>query len=168
MRKNKVITCLQLIGSLFIMIVLHSCVQNSVCLEPQTISMRGGFYYNDTSNKHVDTALVNANMFFGDSLNYFYKVKKLSKFSFPLSQINDHVQLIFQSDSASVASNTIDTIELYYTRDLTFISVACGYRTNYNLDSAITTRNVIDSVLIGTPKITNEVNKEHLQIVLKK
>lgn len=128
----------------YILITLAgSCTQNNVCLEPQLVPMRGGFYYNDTSKKHVDTLLANANIYFGDSSQYFVNLKKYSKFSFPLSQIKDTVTSYFQSDSNSVTPGTIDTIQLIYARQLKFISVACGYRTNYTLLKTITTQNVI-------------------------
>jgi hypothetical protein len=129
--------------------------------------MRGGFYVKDTANNNQDTSLVNANLRFGSTFGYFSNLKKSSKFAFPLSQTQDTVALIFQSDSSSTAANTIDTFQLIYSRELRFISVACGYQTQFTLQKALTTNHVIDSVLIAIPDITND-SKEHLKIIVKK
>jgi len=145
-----------------------SCTQNDLCLEPQALAMRGGFYYNDTANLHVDTLLENANLRFGSSSNYFSNLKNNSKFGFPLSQLADSVSVIFQSDSNSMAPETIDTFTLIYIRELHFISVACGYQNRFSLQKASTTTHVIDSVLIPTPQVTNQSSKENIHIVLKK
>jgi len=146
---------------------ISSCSQNSVCLEPQALSMRGGFYTKDTANNNQDTLLINANLRFGVGYSFYQQIKNSSKFSFPLSQDNDTIEAIFQSDSASVAANTIDTMQLIYRRELYFISVACGYQTRFTLQTAFSTNHIIDSVLIAIPDISNET-KEHLKIIVKK
>ncbi len=162
----------QIVTTMFIAMCFYvlcgSCTQSDLCLQPQSLALRGGFYYNDTSNTHRDTLLQNANLRFGTSYSYFTNVKKQSKFSFSLSQIADTIPVIFQSDSTTMAANTIDTLQLIYTRELHFISVACGYQTYFTLQKAITTNHIIDSVLIAVPQITNETNKEHLKLVIKK
>lgn len=165
--RNLVSSSVKLLFVYIMVLCISSCSQSNVCLEPQLIPLRGGFYYNDTANKHIDTQLVNANIYFGDSSQYFVNLKKISKFSFPLSQIKDTITSYFQSDSNSVLPAKIDTIQLIYARQLKFISVACGYRTNFTLLKTITTRNVIDSVLINSSEVTNQTGKEHLTIVLK-
>ncbi len=151
----------------FLLFFISSCTQNSVCLEPQALSMRGGFYVKDTANNNQDTLLVNANLRFGSTFGYFNNLRNSGKFAFPLSQTQDTVALIFQSDSSSTAANTIDTFQLIYSRELRFISVACGYQTQFTLQKALTTNHVIDSVLIAIPDITND-SKEHLKIIVKK
>ncbi len=149
------------------LLFMSSCSQNSVCLEPQALAMRGGFYTKDTANNNQDTLLVNANLRFGSGYSFYENLKNISKFSFPLSQAQDTVVAIFQSDSTSVAANTIDTFQLIYSRELHFISVACGYQTKFSLQNALTTNHVIDSVLIAIPDISND-SKEHLKIIVKK
>lgn len=146
--------------------LLDGCSQNSICLEPQALALHGGFYYKDTANKNKDTLLVNANIRFGTNYAYFTNLKKISKFSLPLSPSLDTIPIIFQSDSTSSDPNTVDTFQLIYTRNLHFISAACGYQTEFVLQKTITTQHVIDSVLISTAKINASYN-EHLKILVK-
>ena len=157
------IFCAMCIGWSFV----SSCSQNSICLEPQALSMRGGFYTKDTANNNQDTLLTNANLRFGVGYSFYQQLKNSSKFSFPLSQDNDTIEAIFQSDSSSVAANSIDTMQLIYRRELHFISVACGYQTQFTLQTAFSTNHIIDSVLIAIPDISNDI-KEHLKIIVKK
>jgi hypothetical protein len=147
---------------------LFSCSQSDTCLEPQSLAMRGRFYYVDTANTKKDTALVNAFLRFGNNYSYYLQLIKSNTFSFPLAQNQDSVSIIYQSDSSSVLPSTLDTIILKYARDVRFISTACGYRTFFTLNEAKTTTNTIDSVIIKTALIDNDVNKEHLQLVIKK
>ena len=149
-------------------VFISSCTQSNFCLEPQTLALKGGFYTKDTANKNVDTSLSNANLRFGNNNQFFTNYKNSSKFSFPISQVQDTVPIIFQSDSTNLSENLIDTFKLIYSRELHFISVACGYQTYYTLRNTITTNHIIDSVLIAVPSVTNETNKEHIKIVLKK
>lgn len=160
---------IRVVFSIFILCILFiSCEQSNFCLEPQTLALKGGFYTKDTANKNVDTSVSNANLRFGSNSTFFTNYKNGSKFSFPLSQTQDTIPIIFESDSTSSSENLKDTFQLIYSRELHFISVACGYQTFYTLKNTITTNHVIDSVLIAVPSVTNETNKEHIKIVLKK
>ena len=161
------LSCLTVLGFCLLCFFNFSCTQNNICLEPLTVALRGGFYHKDTANKNVDTALINANLRFGTNLSYFSNLKQARKFGFPLSQVNDTSTILFQSDSTDTDPATLDTITLIYLRELRFISVGCGYQTNYNLQQALTTRNIIDSVLINTNLVSNDASKEHLKIVIK-
>lgn len=147
--------------------VLISCNQSATCYEPQNIAMRGGLFQYDTDNKLIDTLMNNALIIFGDSTIYYQPIKQNSNFSFPLSQFNNSVSFVFQADSASMASDNFDTIQLAYDRELTFISTACGYQHHFTLKTVNYTQHLIDSVIISTASITNDINKQHLQIVLK-
>jgi hypothetical protein len=153
---------------LVFMLLAASCSRQNSCLEPQTVVMRGAFFSRDSSNTAIDSIQTNANIYFGDSLRYVTQIKNISRFSVPLSPLADSVTLIFQSDSTLLDPSTIDTISLSYTRELKFMSVACGYQMNYLLQSANTTHQVIDSVFINTADVTNDINKQHLRIFLKK
>jgi hypothetical protein len=55
-----------------------ACTNKSVCLEPQTVALRGGFYYanSDTSISLKDSFLTNANIYFGQENLYFNNIKK--------------------------------------------------------------------------------------------
>lgn len=151
-----------------ILIVLYSCNQKNLCVEPQLVGVRGGFYQRDTANTFKDTLLKNANLIFGENLTYFQNIKKYNKFKFPLSQQLDSSLVIFQSDSLQVSPATIDSLLFIYQRNLHFISSACGYETIFNLYQIKYTTHVIDTVMIQTQEVTSNANFEHVKIVIRK
>jgi len=148
-------------------VCLTSCTTKNLCIEPTLVTMRGGFYYTDTSGVFKDSLVKNVNMVFGSSLNYYQNIKKFNKFNFPLSQGQDSVLTIFQSDSSVVDENTVDSIHWYYTRNLAFISTACGYQTNFTLVSVKYTRHVLDSIVIHNSAVSSDANVEHVKLILK-
>ncbi len=148
--------------------IINSCKQNNTCTQPQTLALRGGFYIADTANTFRDTVLVNANLFFGSSSQYMQSIKKARKFSFPLAQNEDSITVFFQSDSLTNSPNTIDTFSIYYTKELHFISVACGYQNYFTITHTACTKHVLDTMITTTALVNNDVNKEHIKIVLKK
>ena len=111
---------------------------------------------------------VNANLYFGTSLNYFINIKNTSKYFLSLAQNADSVTLYFQSDSTSTEPETIDSLLLHYTREPHFISTACGYETFFNITNISYSTNIIDTIIINQSAVNNDVNKENLKIVIKK
>lgn len=144
-----------------------ACTTKNLCIEPTLVTMRGGFYRNDTSGVFKDSLVKNVNMVFGENLNYYQNIKKYNKFNFPLSQGTDSVLTIFQSDSANVNESTVDSIYWHYTRNLAFISTACGYQTNFTLSSVNYTRHVLDSIVINNTAVSSDANVEHVKLILK-
>lgn len=155
---------------LLILLFGAGCTNKSVCLEPQSVALRGGFYYSnsDTSIALKDSFLINANVYFGQGNLYFNNLKNTSKFSATLSTTNDSSLFIFQSDSSDFAAETIDTIHAYHSNELNFISVACGYQFYHQINKISYTKHIIDTVYINYTNVNNDVNKEHLKIVLRK
>jgi hypothetical protein len=87
-----------------------------------------------------------------------------SKFVLSLSPATDSCSWAFASDSA--AGSPFDTLTFRYTRQLQFISNACGYDYFYQLASVQTTHHIIDSVFIANTSVTNDVNTNHLQVYI--
>jgi len=150
-------------------ILYTSCKQEEICLQPQVIVCRSGFYKTDSALTYTDSALGNANILFQaqDTL-YQINLKNNSRFSMPLSVQYDSTVLLFQSDSTNITSTTVDTICLYYDRSLKFISLACGYQYNFQLNKVTFTENVIDSAFISAATVDAGANDQHLQFILKK
>lgn len=169
MKNNSKSLNVSLQAILFVLLTLFnfSCRQSSTCYEPTYIAMRGGFYYSDSEGDLQDTLLENGNIIFGETNTYYQNIKDGSKFSFPLSQIKDSIFFIFQADSNSTSIDNFDTIHLTYTRELKFISIACGYQHFFNLQSVIFSKHNIDTVIFSTVSVTNDINKEHIQLVVK-
>ena len=149
---------------------LFSCQKSSNCLTPKVVTLNAGMYYRmlDTNLVFKDTLLVNSNIIFGTKRNYFINLKQRSKFNISLAQNIDSVTLYFQSDSATFAMQTIDSIQLVYTRTPHYISTACGYETFFKIQHIQYSQNIIDTILINDNDVTNDVNKEHLKIVIQK
>ena len=151
-----------------ITLLICGCNKSSTCLTPKVVALRGGFYYRDTVNTFKDSVQVNANLYFGTSLNYFINIKNTSKYFLSLAQNTDSVTLYFQSDSTSTEPETIDSLLLHYTREPHFISTACGYETFFNITNISYSTNIIDTIIINQSAVNNDVNKENLKIVIKK
>ncbi|MBK9482888.1 MAG: hypothetical protein IPO02_13100 [Bacteroidetes bacterium] len=151
-----------------ITLLIYGCNKSSTCLTPKVVALRGGFYYRDTVNTFKDSVQVNANLYFGTSLNYFINIKNTSKYFLSLAQNADSVTLYFQSDSTSTEPETIDSLLLHYTREPHFISTACGYETFFNITNISYSTNIIDTIIINQSAVNNDVNKENLKIVIKK
>ena len=151
-----------------ITLLIYSCNKSSTYLTPKVVALRGGFYYRDTVNTFKDSVQVNANLYFGTSLNYFINIKNTSKYFLSLAQNTDSVTLYFQSDSTSTEPETIDSLLLHYTREPHFISTACGYETFFNITNISYSTNIIDTIIINQSAVNNDVNKENLKIVIKK
>lgn len=151
-----------------ITLLIYGCNKSSTCLTPKVVALRGGFYYRDTVNTFKDSVQVNANLYFGKSLNYFINIKNTSKYFLSLAQNADSVTLYFQSDSTSTEPETIDSLLLHYTREPHFISTACGYETFFNITNISYSTNIIDTIIINQSAVNNDVNKENLKIVIKK
>jgi len=152
----------------FVTFALHSCTQNNTCLTPKSVALRAGFYktINDTTTQ--DSLLTNANIIADQSAQFYgINFKQTSKFSMTLSGLTNTTRLFFQSDSASFDPSTFDTIDVNYTSQLNFISVACGYENYFTLSSLQSTHNTIDTVKLSQSLVDGDVNKEHIQIVLK-
>jgi hypothetical protein len=149
-----------------IMVLVESCSQDDLCIEPSIVNMQTRFQRADTNKTFRDTLLANANLYFGVDQKYFVNSKKRAVNSFPLSQADDSVRIIFQSDSNSIVAETIDTLDLYYTRNLNFISSACGYQTYYTLQKVIYTEHIIDSIYFKNKEITSKAT-DNLNIVIR-
>ncbi|MBL7766669.1 MAG: hypothetical protein JNJ58_11275 [Chitinophagaceae bacterium] len=149
------------------LLCFSACNRTTTCIEPQTVVMRGGFYHSDTAGKPVDTLLQNANVVFGGDTLFFVNIKKSHTFSLTLSPLQDSVRLFFQSDSSDLSPELIDTIFLKYTRELSFISTACGFKTFYNLNAINSTTHIIDSIWIAQANVNSTLSTEHVKIRIR-
>lgn len=144
-----------------------SCTQENICLTPTLINMRGGFYRADTSNALLDSLQENAFILFGRDTLYIQVLKKSANFAFPLSQKSDSITFYFVADSSNIVPNKIDTISLFYQRELQFISAACGFQTFYKINQVQYSKQVIDSIAMAGSTVNTDLNAEHLKIILK-
>ncbi len=148
--------------------LMSACTKSTLCLTPKVVALRGGFYWQDTAAVFKDSLLTNANLIFGKSFSYQLNVRQSSKFAFSLAQDTGVVKVFFQSDSTSSDPQTIDTLLLHYDRQPHFISTACGYETFFSINRIEYSQQVIDTVILSNANVNNDVNKEHIKIVIRK
>lgn len=86
-----------------------------------------------------------------------------ASFSLYLSPVADSCTWLFMPDT-TVAD--IDTFIFRYTRELHFISNACGYTYYYNIRSVQHTNYYIDSLKITDANVTSNVNVSHLEVFI--
>lgn len=158
-----------LLFTLVWLLLYTSCKQDDICLQPQVITCRSGFYKLDSTSNYKDSVLSNANILFkAQDTVYMINMKNTSGFSMPLSVQYDSTLLLFQSDSTNITSSTVDTICLYYNRSLKFISLACGYQYNFEMKSLSYTKHILDSVFIANATVDAGANKQHIKYIVKK
>jgi len=145
----------------------QSCTKDErePCLQPRTTVLRAQTIHPaDTGTARPDTVLPNPQLrpLTGLAQQYIFSGKRLSNFTFTLSNVADSSRWILRPDSALALE---DTLTFYYQRQLRFLSNACGYTNFYNLDRVATTRHVIDSVFIMRADITTDANVLNLRLL---
>ncbi|HMN33003.1 MAG: hypothetical protein IT215_07445 [Chitinophagaceae bacterium] len=146
---------------------ISSCNKSNSCLTPKVVALAVGFYQkNDTTLS--DTLLENANLYFGKNAQFFQNIKNANKLRITLSQSEDYSKFIFQIDSTDFSITGIDSIRIDYNRELHYISTNCGYETYFEINNIEYSHQYIDTIIIASDKVNNDVNTEHLKIVLKK
>ncbi|RFS22652.1 hypothetical protein DVR12_12715 [Chitinophaga silvatica] len=88
-----------------------------------------------------------------------YKQQPLKDLFLQLSPLADSSVFYLKVDSALVA----DTLIFRYQRIKHFISPGCGFGTNFLIDTVITTKNTIDSVVINNKSVISS-NDTHLTL----
>lgn len=149
-----------------LIILLAACdAERPPCLEPRTVSLIAGCYrHEDTGLTDIDTLLPNLNAagLFADSVRFWLVgADNVRQFPLTLSSLRDSCQWAIQPDSGT---SPIDTITFYYSRELHFLSFACGYTYYFSLKGLRWTRNNIDSMVIRNATINGDVNTQHVRI----
>lgn len=148
-------------------IAAYSCKtdERDPCLQPRTTVLRAHSYHHaDTGAAINDTLLPNPILHpltSGTTAYYYGGVKRISSFSLSLSNVADSCTWVIQPDSALALR---DTITFYYTRQLRFLSNACGYTNFYNLLRIVATAHALDSAIIAHSDVTSDANVEHLKL----
>lgn len=145
-----------------------SCSQSNTCLSPKVVSLRTGFYYQNTDSTRKDTILNSAKFIVGTDTTFYQLIlNSRNSFAVTLPQTSDSFAMYFAIDTLSAPPGSIDTMQLYFSRKLHFISTACGYETYYNITNLTFTKHLLDSVILNNASVNNDVNLQHLQFVLK-
>lgn len=151
-----------------ILTLLHmSCTQErQPCITPRYASLLLKTVRPSTTGTALDTPMPSA--VFGaitDSGTKGIIFPQSATFSLSLSPVSDSCRWIFAPDTA--VGTLLDTILLKYTRQLEFISNACGYTYFYSLSDVTSTNRNIDSIIVTNTSVTNNVNNSHLQVYIR-
>ena len=83
--------------------------------------------------------------------------RNVTQFTLPFRNDADTTQFVIQYDSYQLATRGVrDTLTIIYERYPYFISGECGVVFNYAIDTVQHTVNLLDSVAIVTPEVTNQ------------
>jgi len=165
-------------------LLMAACNQETQpCGQPKLVSVSIGCFYDtigaiptasgsviyDTGT--VDTFLPNAIWGYvnnnGAAIPYTQGPPNVNTFSIFLSSVSDTCKWFVNPDSSSTLSQT-DTLTFIYTRQLHFLSNACGYTYYYALSHvAHASDTAIDSVVIADGSVTSNVNTENIKIYFK-
>ncbi len=91
-------------------------------------------------------------------------VSIIAKDSLYFASILSSLPDTLSSNIQFITKDLTDTLCIYYTRELNYISPACGFMYNYVLKNFTFTRNGIDEVLITNPYVST-LDEENIQIL---
>lgn len=155
------LACLGLMG-----FWLSACTNTSTCLVPNTTSLHvqlsrwnGGAY--------VDTFMAQGRVYFGPQGGFSSTWKNTTRFTLPMAPAYDSIQVLIQADTLDMLPEHQEFVSVYYQRSLRFVSSACGYFTEYAIDSVRYTGYMLDTVQVINKNVTTDINPTHLRFVLK-
>lgn len=128
-----------------------------VCDQDTRTEMRAEFvYFRDATDMERDTVFPKLTVYAFGKDTIYRQQPGLQGMQFSLDRTADSSRFYFQTDSSAVA----DTLIFRYRRQPHFVSAGCGVVMYYNLDTVVSTQNVIKRVQINQPAITttNEKN----------
>jgi hypothetical protein len=130
--------------------------------------MPGKFYQTLSTDTLKDSTLMNGVLYFNsDTGTYVYPLDNTGAFVLPPDITTDSSTFFFIPDSTQLTADARDTFTLFYQRKLKFISVACGFQTEFELSKVMYSGHVIDSIFIPKPEVNSDANQQHLSIILK-
>lgn len=148
------------------LLMLYSCSSSSLCLVPNTTTLHVALSrWNGTA--YVDSFMAQGRVFFGPQGSTMGTWKNTTRFTLPMAPQYDSIQILIQADTLDILPEHQEFVDVYYQRNLRFVSGACGYFTEYTLDSVRYTGYILDTVQILEKKVTTDINPTHLRFVLK-
>jgi hypothetical protein len=140
---------------IIILVHLYSCTPGS-CLDDTESKVKTTFYSKETLKPLApdSVTLYGVNM---DTLLLYNKYVNLQSAEFPLYAAANECKFVIRINGVN------DTIEFTYTSSTHLLSKECGYTFFFDLDTAIHTINIIDSISIVKNPITT-FNEENMRI----
>lgn len=166
--------------SIFLVVGIFSCTQEDDCYVPRSVYAKFGFKSRDSLINYDVNGRDSSKLIIADTPLYYPSFTSVGTpqdikimadanraiyMSVPLNPDADSIKYLFQpaSDSASK-----DSIIIFYTHKYHFISNNCGYTYYYNIDSVKYTKNIIDSIGLNIPEITQSATDQNLYLFFYK
>jgi hypothetical protein len=159
-------------GFLFVL----ACTEEEYCTLPTNSQVNVGFY--KMQGDTLETFSVYSIRARGNNIDSLLNpgdTSSISKLTLPLSNQSDSCQFIFTMDRVidtldinSRVYQTItltDTLLFIYTRQLTYLSPACGFIYHYKLLDVNYSNNYIDSIIVANSTIAPLDDENHIQIL---
>ena len=147
---------------IILLFILYGCNEQNRCYESTDTLMIASFTASDFSV--YDTLIVNgvSRTGKGDTLVYDTLSSQSKRYPLPLSLTEDSTGFVIQTHYAT------DTIYLYHTMTMKFISEYCGYAPEYQIEGASFTSG-IDSVqisdpIVNTKSLAKKINDQNITI----
>lgn len=130
---------------------LASCDDDDTC-SSSTDSVVYSEFYTIINGNEQDTMLDNVSIYGIGNEGYFiyYERYGLGNMFLPLSAHTDSCSFVIDVNFAP------DTLTMYYSSELNFLSQECGFVNIYDISNIKTTHNNIDSISITNKKVTTE------------
>ncbi len=136
--------------ALSIFIVLFSSCEELPCEYSDGVLLNAGFFHLEGSN--ITKASIDSfSLILLNSAEGFYEEKFINEvdtLSFPLSIIDSTTTIVLK-----YKNNLADTLIFKHTNNLLLINHECGFETFFNIDTVITSDNLIESVWISNATV---------------
>jgi hypothetical protein len=138
-----------------IAVFFWACTEEETCRESTNAYLQATFFKAGTSTSfQVDTLTING---LGKDSFLYNKKLKVSAISLPLNQQKNISTFVLKSN------NINDTVTVIHTNADYFLSFACGCMITHKIDTVLTTKHFINSIIIKQYDINNQ-DVKHLQI----
>lgn len=152
-------------------VLLAACNTDKICNENRTTYLRIGFYGIQKVNNAIEKGTIDSikiTVFgIGRADSLIYNKVETSEIVLPLAQSKD--TSVFDVTYSHARTNAVwqnDNYILVYKRSKVFVNYECGFRTDFVIDTIISTHNAIDSLYFNTRTVT-DAKEEHIKIFFR-
>lgn len=163
------LSCLsRILMSLAFVGLLFSCNTDKLCNENRATYLRIGVYSRtETNNKVVvkDSSLAgyvfNA---INGSETFWVDSSSIKRLTLPLSELADSSIIAIKLGYKS--NKPFDYYTIKYRRSQVFVNYECGFRTDFFIDTLVSTNIAIDSIFFNN-RVVTDLDEEHIKIFLR-
>ncbi len=170
-----------IIGILAFLVYTISCTpKEQECYQPMNTTAKAAFMVREIRDSIIvtDTSTRDTTIYLrrdtGLIAPVFYSIDEIpalriagtrgaNVMAFPLNPDKDSIKYLIKADSTL---DIADTLTIYYSAILKFVSNDCGFTNYYNIVNYKCTNNIFDSVSLQTKEVTNLGSDRHLLLYI--